>query len=111
MQEFYAYTISPTQYGATMFRKNDSGKLLYNLLPPRELQQVVEVLTIGADKYGVDNWKHCDDTTRYINALMRHLEAYRQGEKLDREDGKHHLAHLACNALFLLHFDNERTDK
>lgn len=34
------------------FRKDDSGKLLYNLLPPRELQQVVEVLTTGADKYG-----------------------------------------------------------
>lgn len=89
------------------FRKDDSGKLLYNLFPPKELQQVVEVLTKGAEKYGADNWKLCDDKTRYINALMRHLEAYRQGEQFDKEDNLHHLAHLICNAVFLLYFDNQ----
>lgn len=93
------------------FRKDDSNKLLYNLLPSKELEQIVEVLTVGAKKYGVDNWKRCDDITRYVNALYRHLEAYRQGEMLDKEDNLHHLAHLACNALFLLYFDNNKDKK
>lgn len=90
------------------FRKDDTDKLLYNLLPSKELEQVVEVLTKGAKKYGVDNWKKCNDITRYINALYRHLEAYRQGEMLDKDDNLHHLAHLACNALFLLYFENNK---
>lgn len=90
------------------FRKDDKDKLLYNLLPSKELEQIVKVLTVGAKKYGIDNWKKCDDITRYINALYRHLEAYRQGEMLDKEDNLHHLAHLACNALFLLYFENNK---
>lgn len=90
------------------FIKDDANKLRYNLLPSKELAQVVEVLDKGAKKYGVDNWKKCDDTTRYIDALFRHLEAYRQGEMLDKEDNLHHLAHLVCNALFLLYFENNK---
>lgn len=88
------------------FKKDDKDKLLYNLLPPKELEQVVEVLTIGSKKYGIDNWKKCNDKAKYINALYRHLEAYRQGKMLDKDDNLHHLAHLACNALFLLYFEN-----
>lgn len=82
--------------------KQSENKLLYNL------EQVIEILTKNTKKYSIDNWKKCDDITGYINALYRHLEAYRQGEMLDKEDNIHHLAHLACNALFLLYFENNK---
>ena len=81
------------------FVKDDEGKLQYSLLPKDELEEIVKVLQYGATKYGRDNWKLCNDKNRYIDALYRHLEAYRAGEMFDKDTNLHHLAHLACNAL------------
>lgn len=89
------------------FIKHDDNKLRYHLLPPKELAQVVEILTFGAEKYGEGNWQKCDNIDRYVDALYRHLEAWRQGERLDTESGKSHLAHVATNALFILYLDNQ----
>ena len=89
------------------FVKDDEGKLQYSLLPKDELEEIVKVLQYGATKYGRDNWKLCNDKNRYIDALYRHLEAYRAGEMFDKDTNLHHLAHLACNALFLLYFDKQ----
>ena len=89
------------------FVKDDEGKLQYSLLPKDGLEEIVKVLQYGAKKYGRDNWKLCNDKNRYIDALYRHLEAYRAGEMLDKDTNLHHLAHLACNTLFLLYFDKQ----
>ena len=89
------------------FVKDDEGKLQYSLLPKDELEEIVKVLQYGATKYGRDNWKLCNDKNRYIDALYRHLEAYRAGEMLDKDTNLHHLAHLACNAIFLLYFSKQ----
>lgn len=93
------------------FVKKDSGKLKWSLLPFEELKDVVRVLMHGAEKYSVDNWKKCDDTTRYKDALMRHVVAYVSGEKTDEEFGLSHLAHAMCNCLFLMWFDKHKEDK
>ena len=83
-------------------RKDDQGKLQYGLLPPKALQETVDVLTFGAKKYGPDNWKWVPDAqTRYFDALQRHLWAWKQGQQLDEESGKSHLAHAACCLMFL----------
>jgi hypothetical protein len=85
-------------------RKADIGKLRYSLLPP-SIWQVIRVLEYGARKYAPDNWKKVPDAeTRYFDALHRHLAAWRAGEVNDEESGLPHIAHVACNALFLLHF-------
>jgi hypothetical protein len=89
----------------TDFRKDDGGKPRFRLIPPYAELEVVKVLTHGGDKYGDDNWKNCDDWDRYIDALGRHLNAYRRGEINDPETDMHHLAHLMCCALFLLDRD------
>lgn len=89
------------------FIKHDDKKLKYHLLPPEELAQIAEILTFGAEKYGENNWQLCDNINRYVDALYRHLEAWRQGERLDTESGKSHLAHVATNALFILYLDNK----
>ena len=93
------------------FIKKDSGKLKWSLLPFEELKDVVKVLMHGAEKYSVDNWKKCDDTTRYKDALMRHVVAYVSGEETDEEFGLSHLAHAMCNCLFLMWFDKHKEDK
>jgi hypothetical protein len=87
-------------------RKFDGNKLEYGLLPPFALEAAVDVLTFGAQKYERDNWKRVPDSERrYFDALERHVWAWKKGEQLDPESGKHHLAHAMCCLMFLLEKD------
>ena len=93
---------------STTGAKFDAGKPRWDLLPWDEVGQVVEVLTHGAVKYAPDNWKHVEDgRDRYFAALLRHIHAHRMGDVLDPESGLTHLAHAACNLLFLMHFEQQ----
>ena len=95
--------IKNSQTATTGGRKFDGNKLEYGLLPPLALRAVVEILTIGAQKYERDNWKHVPDgKRRFFDAGMRHLWDSKCGEKYDEETNKHHLAHAICNLMFLL---------
>lgn len=87
------------------FLKFDGDKLRYDLVPPSAFAAMADVLTYGARKYKPNNWKNVDDPERYIAALLRHIESYRQGEKCDKESGKPHLAHALTNAAMLLELD------
>lgn len=100
---------NPNEKQDKKFIKFDDGKRRYELLPPRELAQVVDILMLGANKYGKDNWKKMDDegADRIVGAVYRHFEAWRQGDKIDKESGENHLAHAITNLLFLLWRDNE----
>jgi hypothetical protein len=87
--------------------KFDTDKPRYDLIPSYPLSQMACVLTYGAAKYAPDNWRHVDDADkRYYSALMRHLESWRQGEKMDSETNLPHLAHALCNVMFLLELDS-----
>jgi hypothetical protein len=93
-------------------RKDDSGKIRYSLIPQSTVEDVVRVLEHGAIKYAPDNWKKVPDyRQRYYDATMRHLQAWWNGESLDRESNLHHLAHAICNAMFLLWFDRNHGKK
>jgi len=73
---------------------------------PNALEQVGTVLTFGAKKYAAHSWQTVpggDD--RYLAALLRHLTAIGKGEQNDPESGLSHLAHVACNALFILELE------
>lgn len=86
--------------------KHDLGKLRWDCLPWPAVEQVVAVLTFGAEKYSAWSWPSVPDARRrYFAAAIRHAVAWLRGEKTDPESGLPHLAHLACNALFLLSFD------
>lgn len=98
------------QESKEVFIKADAGKTQWSLLPFDELEDVVKVLEMGAKKYSKDNWKKCDNTERYKDALMRHTIAYVKGDKVDSESGLSHLAHAMCNCLFLMYFDRKQKD-
>ena len=71
------------------------------------LAQVADVLEFGLSKYpDVDNWRQVP-RDKHIDALMRHVMSYAEGIKTDPESGKHHLAHAACRALFLVCLDDQ----
>jgi hypothetical protein len=92
-------------------RKFDGGKTRWELLPWREVEQVCEILTMGAVKYADNNWQNVRPVSRYVGAAFRHLTAWINGEKLDPETGVNHLAHAICCLLFLLWHDNEEKIK
>jgi len=88
-------------------RKDDQEKARWDLLPYKEVSQVVRVLTFGACKYSDNNWKRVSNPhNRYFAAAMRHLTAWKEGEIKDPETGQNHLAHAVCCLLFLMWFNN-----
>lgn len=76
----------------------------FSLVPVSALNATVRVLEFGAAKHSPDGWRLLPDDfgVRDYNAVMRHLLAWRQGEKLDPESGENHLAHAICRLLFQL---------
>lgn len=88
--------------------KYDDGKARFDLIEPEFEEDIANVLTMGANKYAQNSWQHVEDgKNRYYAALRRHLNAWRKGEKTDQESGMSHLAHAACNVMFLMHFERE----
>ena len=82
--------------------KHDGGKTRLDLVSPRLIEAVGKIRTYGVEKYGdSDSWKEVEPY-RYVGATMRHFEAYRKGEELDKESGMPHLWHCACNLMFLI---------
>lgn len=84
-------------------RKFDAGKIRWDLLDYSQIEKIAEILTFGANKYEANNWKKLEPfMSRYFAAMMRHLVAFKTGEKYDPESGKTHLAHTATNLHFLM---------
>lgn len=88
------------------FRKDDEGKLRFDLLDPDFVEAIVQVLTHGAEKYSPDNWKK-GDRSRYIAALGRHWNRYLQGEAVDFDSQLPTLGHIGCCLMFLHWMDSE----
>lgn len=84
-------------------KKYDHEKNRLDLLPFRALEEIARVLTFGARKYDDDNWRKVPNLRRrYFAAALRHLTAWRLGQRTDPETGFHHLAHAGCCLLFVL---------
>jgi Domain of unknown function (DUF5664) len=78
-------------------------KARWDLVPYKAMASVVDVLTLGAVRYGPDNWQRVEPLEeRYMAAMMRHVAAWAAGERVDPDSGLPHLAHVVTNALFLL---------
>lgn len=97
--------------------KDDSGKTQWWYMDNfwKDLKEVIDVLTYGDSKYPAEdgaNWRLLDKPERRLgDALLRHIIAYRSGEKTDPETGKSHLAHAITNALMLMYFDRTQQSK
>lgn len=94
--------------------KNDrkDGKLMWELLPLQDIEDIVKVYTEGATKYGPNRWQNLENGyDRYKAAMFRHLLEYEKGNEYDDETGCRHLAQVAWNAIALLHISKKpKTD-
>lgn len=94
-------------------RKDDAGKLRYDLLDVDFEEEMAKVISYGAEHYAPDSWKNVPDAkNRYYAALRRHVAAIRKGEFRNAEDGNvSHFAQIAINAMFLYVLETKMEDK
>lgn len=76
----------------------------YDLLPAVPLRTVAELFGKGAQKYEERNWERGYEWSLSFAALNRHLWQFWNGEDIDEELGKPHLAAVIFHALALLEF-------
>lgn len=72
-------------------------------IPGSALLHLGRAFAYGARKYGLFNWREKAITSStYINAAMRHIEAWKDGEECAEDSSVHHLAHaMACLGIIL----------
>lgn len=84
----------------------NSGKARLSLVPTSMTYYTGMGLTYGEIKYNTHNWRKGFKWSSLIDSLMRHLEAFKEGEDIDAESGLPHLAMIGCNVAFLIeHYD------
>lgn len=87
--------------------KHDEGKLRWDLLPIRPIEELVEVYTFGSKKYGDRNWENGISSDRLYAAVMRHIAAWRKGERINEESDLHHLAHAMFGLVAIMFFEDK----
>lgn len=80
-------------------RDRGENKPRYDLVPPLALRRIAMVYTRGAEKYDARNWERGMPLSEFLASMMRHVEAFRMGEKT--ED---HLGAVCFNAMAIMHF-------
>lgn len=76
------------------------------LVPPALTIATAPVMALGAKKYGPYNWREKPVRfTVYLEAMLRHIYAILDGQTLDPESGRPHVAHVAACAGILLDAD------
>lgn len=84
-------------------------KVPLRFIPPPALARLAKVMEHGAKKYGPFNWREQPvQLTVYLEAALRHIYSYMDGEDDDEESGQPHIAHtMACMAIMLDALDNK----
>jgi hypothetical protein len=89
--------------------KHDAGKYEPSLVYPTFIKAIAEVRRFGIEKYGdSENWRGVE-MQRYLDAALRHIHAYAEGEELDEQSELPHLAHAACDLMFMLEYELNKT--
>lgn len=82
----------------------NKGKIRYDLLPPYAIDQLARVMTMGAEKYGPNNWQKGMPWTEVLASAKRHIAKIEEHEDYDSESNLLHAAHVMANAAFLVEY-------
>lgn len=76
---------------------------LFSVVPPSSLAYEAWAMRDGASKYGPFNWREKGvRISIYIDAAIRHILAYWDGEERAQDSNVHHLAHAkACLGIII----------
>lgn len=79
------------------------AKVKPSLLPPQGVIEGARAMQYGAEKYGVGSWLNLNvPESSFLDALERHLLAYKLGAINDMDSGINHLGHIIANAAIIL---------
>jgi len=100
----YNHTENIKRMKKTEAVKSDKDKTRMDLLPPKALEGIAKIFTFGAKKYNDYNYKNGEglDWSRPYAAMIRHLNAWNDGEDKDPETGQSHLYHAGCCIMMLI---------
>lgn len=84
----------------------NEGKTKHHLVPPFAQEEYSKVLTLGAIKYEDRNWERGLSWTETYASVIRHLNAFMNGEDYDKETGLLHVSHAQAGCSFLAEFYN-----
>ncbi|QMV32367.1 hypothetical protein T2_00050 [Ralstonia phage Elie] len=90
--------------------KHDNNKPPLSLVDRHAIEEIGRVLAFGAQKYAAHNWRQGIAYSRLLDAALRHLYAFADGEDNDPESGLSHIAHAGCCVVFLLGMIRHRPD-
>lgn len=90
--------------------KNDELKPQLDLIPYEALVETAKAFMYGAKKYGRWNYKKGLEYSRLINASLRHINQYKEGENLDIESKVCHLGHAMASLAMLIDSIKNRPD-
>ena len=90
--------------------KDDEGKPMLSLIDRWFLWEFGRVLSFGASKYAADNWRKGLTVRRCLDAALRHITAFADGEDNDKESRLSHLGHAACSIMFAFCMWRDRPD-
>lgn len=78
-------------------------KVSLTCVPPISIAHEARAMMDGARKYGPYNWRDKKVSARiYVDACMRHLLSWFEGEQYAPDSGVHHLGHAkACLGILL----------
>lgn len=76
-------------------------KTAVDLVDPRFIEGIGEVLRYGATKYAKNNWMRGMSWSTVLGGVLRHILAFMRGEEFDPETTLPHLHHAACGLMFL----------
>ena len=72
------------------------------------LLKAAEVFGHGAEKYSAWSWLDVQPWEwRYYASTVRHLLAWRGGERVDPDSGLSHLSHALTNLMIMVHMEEE----
>ena len=94
-------------------KKNDEEKPQLSYIPYCALTETAQAFSFGAKKYGKFNYKKGIEFLRLLDAAMRHLEQFKEGQDFDEESKTVlHLGHAMANISMLIdmYYNNPKMD-
>jgi len=82
--------------------KDTEGKPRPTLIYYSLIKEISKVREYGIEKYGSKTDWQTTDPQDHLEAALRHLYKYAEGEENDDASGLNHLAHAASNIMFLI---------
>ena len=78
--------------------KEIKGKEKLRLIPRKAMVAGARVREYGIDKYNGDNYQQVP-AIEFVDATLRHIYKYLEGQQIDPESGLPHLHHALCSMM------------